>query len=90
MTAMALVDWLASSHHGRGIMSAALRTIMTEWAIPKMNVRDMRVEVYADNIANTRVFEKFGFVEERVVDEVVTTNSGVVWQGVRLLRWRSS
>ena len=81
-------DWLASSHHGRGIMSAAFRTVMTEWAIPRMNVRDMRVEVYVDNIASTRVFEKFGFVEERVADDVVTTNTGVVWHGVRLLRWR--
>ena len=85
-----MVDWLASSHHGRGIMSAAFRVVMTEWAIPKMNVRDMRVEVYADNIASARVFEKFGFVEERTVDEVVTTNSGVVWHGVRLLRWKRS
>ena len=69
-------------------MSAAFRTVMTEWAIPRMNVRDMRGEVYVDNIASTRVFEKFGFVEERVADDVVTTNTGVVWHGVRLLRWR--
>lgn len=69
-------------------MSAAFRTVMTEWAIPRMNVRDMRVEVYVDNVASTRVFEKFGFVEERNADDVVTTNTGVVWHGVRLLRWR--
>ena len=69
-------------------MSAAFRTVMTEWAIPRMNVRDMRVEVYVDNVASTRVIEKFGFVEERNADDVVTTNTGVVWHGVRLLRWR--
>ncbi|EPT01564.1 hypothetical protein FOMPIDRAFT_1023242 [Fomitopsis schrenkii] len=83
-------DWLASSHHGRGIMSAVFRTLMTEWAIPRMNVQTMRVEAYADNIASSRVFEKYGFSEERIADEVVTTNSGVVWHGVRLLRWQLS
>ena len=60
MTAMALVDWLASSHHGQGIMSAALRTIMTEWAIPKMNVRDMRVEVVERAIGLGAIWEAGG------------------------------
>ncbi|EPT01563.1 hypothetical protein FOMPIDRAFT_1059740 [Fomitopsis schrenkii] len=83
-------DWLASSHHGRGIMSAVFRILMTEWAIPRMNVQTMRVEVYADNAASSRVFEKFGFKEERITDKVVTTNSGVVWHGVRLLWWKLS
>ena len=71
-------------------MSAAFRTVMTEWAIPRMNVCNMRVEAYADNVASTRVFEKFGFVTERVTEDVVTTNTGVVWHGVRLLQWRRS
>ncbi|KZT74974.1 hypothetical protein DAEQUDRAFT_807252 [Daedalea quercina L-15889] len=83
-------DWLASSHHGRGIMSAALRTLMTEWAIPRMNVRVVRAEAYTENFASTRVFEKFGFVQERIADDVVTTNSGVTWHGVRLLWWKHS
>ncbi|KAH9937339.1 acyl-CoA N-acyltransferase [Fomitopsis serialis] len=80
--------YTASSHHGRGIMSAAFRTLMTEWAIPRMNVRIMRVETYRENVASARVFEKFGFVQERVADDVVTTNTGAVWHGVRLLWWR--
>ena len=51
-------------------MSAAFRTVMTEWASPRMNVRDMRVEVYVDNVASTRVFEKFGFVEIARMPEI--------------------
>ncbi|KAH9835900.1 acyl-CoA N-acyltransferase [Rhodofomes roseus] len=81
-------DWLASSHHGRGIMSAAFRTLMTDWAIPRMNVRVMRVETYAENVASARVFEKFGFVQECIADDVIVTNTGVVRRGIRLLWWK--
>ena len=69
-------------------MSAAVHTLMIEWAIPRMNVQVMRVEANAANIASSRVFEKFGFTQERIADDVVTTHTGVTWHGVRLLWWK--
>jgi len=36
-------DFLAPSHHGRGIMSDAVGTVLNEWAIPRMGVHRMFV-----------------------------------------------
>ncbi|KAJ7765315.1 acyl-CoA N-acyltransferase, partial [Mycena metata] len=54
-------DYLAPSHHGRGIMSDAVQTVMQKWAIPRMGVRRMVVNALEGNIGSVRVFEKNGF-----------------------------
>lgn len=56
-------DMLSSAYHGRGIMSAAIRTIMNDYAIPHLNVRHVIVWAYADNVGSHRVFEKYGFAK---------------------------
>ncbi|KAI0931261.1 hypothetical protein AcW1_001287 [Taiwanofungus camphoratus] len=80
-------DYLASSHHGRGIMSVAVRILMSAWAIPRMGVRRMRVETARDNAGSARVFQKNGFVLEKTVDEVLVTNYGATINGSHILRW---
>ncbi|KZT02496.1 uncharacterized protein LAESUDRAFT_730244 [Laetiporus sulphureus 93-53] len=77
-------DYLASSHHGRGIMSAAFRTLMEAWAIPRMDVRHIRVEAFKGNVGSVRVFEKFGFRLEKTVERVEVNNTT---HGSHILLW---
>ena len=42
-------------------MTDALDTIMHEWAIPRMGVRHILVDVFDENEASTKVFLKNGF-----------------------------
>ena len=58
---MRCLDYLAPSHHGQGIMSSAVGTLLHEWAIPRMLVSNMRVSVLEGNQGSVRVFEKNGF-----------------------------
>ncbi|KAG2137623.1 GNAT domain-containing protein [Suillus bovinus] len=58
----AIGDWLAVSHHGKGIMTAAIGLLMTAWAIPRMGVRYVVAHTLAGNIGSDRVLEKNGFV----------------------------
>ncbi|KAG8219623.1 SUR7/PalI family-domain-containing protein [Butyriboletus roseoflavus] len=61
-------DYLAPSHHGRGIMSAAMGAILNGWAIPRMGVRRMVGYTFTGNEGSRRVFEKNGFEWKRTVD----------------------
>ncbi|CCL98111.1 uncharacterized protein FIBRA_00105 [Fibroporia radiculosa] len=81
-------DYIASSHHCRGIMSAALGILLSAWAIPRMGARKIRVEIFKGNDASVRVFEKNGFVIEKTVEKEVTTNFGDVKSGSHILWWR--
>ncbi|KAF9229044.1 hypothetical protein BS17DRAFT_688481 [Gyrodon lividus] len=79
-------DYLAPSHHGRGIMTAAMTTILNGWAIPRMGVRIMTGYTFSENKGSQRVFEKSGFVWKRTLD------NGKVVRGERktlnYLEWR--
>jgi len=69
--------YLAPSHHGRGIMSAAMGAILSKWAIPRMGVRYVVGYTFAENDGSRRVFEKNGFKWKRIID------NGKVVRGVR-------
>ncbi|KAG0709435.1 GNAT domain-containing protein [Suillus ampliporus] len=64
----AVGDWLAASHHGRGIMTAAVGLFMSAWAIPRMGARHVVAYTFAGNIGSNRVFEKNGFVNKGLFD----------------------
>ncbi|KIK38435.1 hypothetical protein CY34DRAFT_809325 [Suillus luteus UH-Slu-Lm8-n1] len=64
----AVGDWLAASHHGRGIMTAAIGLLMTAWGIPRMGVHHVVAHTFAGNIGSNRVFEKNGFVNRGLFD----------------------
>jgi len=84
-------DYLASSHHGRGIMTAAVRMLMEKWAIPHMNVRRIRAEVFTGNIASQRVFEKNGFKYlESLPDAVDLRFKDCGVMGLTSLEWSKS
>ena len=71
-------------------MTAAVRTIMREWAIPRMNAHIMQGTAYTGNIASVKVFLKNGFEETGYVEDCVTIaeskGGGVV--GLHCLEWR--
>lgn len=62
------IDFLAPSHHGKGIMTAAVRTIIEDWAVPHMGARHFHIGAFSTNIASQKVFLKngFSFVDEQV------------------------
>jgi len=43
-------------------MTAALRTIINDWAIPHLNAHRIVARAFLDNIGSQRVFLKNGFV----------------------------
>ncbi|KAJ6500900.1 acyl-CoA N-acyltransferase [Mycena sanguinolenta] len=64
-------DFLASSHHRRGIMTAVLATVLKEWAIPRMRMHHLHVSVFTGNNGSVRVFEKNGFVLVETLEDCI-------------------
>ncbi|KAF9224041.1 hypothetical protein BS17DRAFT_704202 [Gyrodon lividus] len=61
-------DYLIPSHHGQGIMSAAIGLILCSWMVPRMGVHHIEAFTFAENIASERVFVKNGFIKVAVID----------------------
>jgi len=59
---------LVSSHHGRGIMSAAMVMVINRWGIPRMGVEYMVGYTFTGNEGSKRVFEKNGFELKGTID----------------------
>jgi len=66
-------DYLAPSHHGKGIMTAAIRELIHSWGIPHMGVRELSGVVIEGNMGSRRVFEKPGFKFVRLVEDATPT-----------------
>jgi len=83
-------DYLAPSHHGKGIMSLAIKTLIHEWLIPKMGIKKMSVVTYDKNIGSARVFERNGFVLEKIVPDArqISEVKGGGTVGFQVLHWR--
>jgi GNAT superfamily N-acetyltransferase len=56
------LDYLKPSHHGQGIMTDAIETLLWRWAVPRMGVRRVLATVFPGNRPSIRVFQKNGFV----------------------------
>ncbi|KAJ6548134.1 acyl-CoA N-acyltransferase [Mycena vulgaris] len=78
-------DFLASSHHRRGIMTAVLRTVLDKWAIPRMRVRHMHISVFTGNSGSIRVFEKNGFVLVDTLENCIEIRGEM--RGLHVLDW---
>ncbi|KAJ7760932.1 hypothetical protein B0H16DRAFT_1531174, partial [Mycena metata] len=78
-------NYLAPSHHGRGIMSDVIQTIMRNWAIPRMGVQRMVVTAFEGNVGSVRVLEKNGFrFRETIVDALEVRGT---MRGVHVVEW---
>ncbi|KAF7302877.1 N-acetyltransferase domain-containing protein [Mycena kentingensis (nom. inval.)] len=78
-------DYLAPSYHRRGIVSDALQTLITQWAVPRMGVRRMVVTTLKGNKASVGVFEKHGFVFRKTIEDVLDVRG--VSTSVHVLEW---
>ncbi|GJJ09608.1 hypothetical protein Clacol_003831 [Clathrus columnatus] len=65
------IDYLASSHHGKGIMSLAIKTLIEQWAMPRMGAKTIKAGVFIENIPSRKVFEKNSFVLWKTVEDCV-------------------
>ena len=76
--------------HGQGIMTAVIRALVHDWAVPRMNARHICVSIVAGNIASVRVFEKNGFKRLPDVHNVVQMpeSKGGLLTGLHRLEWR--
>ncbi|KAF8683258.1 Acetyltransferase (GNAT) domain [Rhizoctonia solani] len=60
--------YLRPTHHGRGIMTAAIKTMIDLWATPHMNAHRFYAATFPENIGSQKVFLKNGF---EIVDRVI-------------------
>jgi len=82
-------DYLAPTHSGRGVMTAALKTVLEKWAIPRMGVRKVHVTAFKGNVGSVRVFEKNGFVMKETVEDCadISASKGGGKVGLHVLDW---
>jgi RimJ/RimL family protein N-acetyltransferase len=67
-------------------MSAAFATLLHEWAIPRMGVCRMLVQILKGNQGSVRVFEKAGFTLRETLDDYMEVKG--TWHGVHVLEWK--
>ncbi|KDR85591.1 hypothetical protein GALMADRAFT_132268 [Galerina marginata CBS 339.88] len=79
-------DFLAPSHHRKGIMTDAVETVLHEWGIPRMAVRHMWVAAFTNNEGSVRVFQKNGFKLIATFEEHFEAKGRV--RGLHLLEWK--
>ncbi|KAJ7132354.1 acyl-CoA N-acyltransferase [Mycena epipterygia] len=60
--------YLAPSHQGRGLMTAAVGAIIAQWGVPCLNARRIRSSAFEGNQGSLKVLLKNGFV---LVDTLV-------------------
>ncbi|KAJ7594000.1 hypothetical protein C8J56DRAFT_777684 [Mycena floridula] len=78
--------YLASSHHGLGIMPDAFDTLLRSWAITRMSVKKMVGAAFTDNPGSVRVLEKVGFkIRETIENHAVVKGT---MRGLIVLDWK--
>ncbi|KAJ5507925.1 hypothetical protein N7527_010068 [Penicillium freii] len=55
--------YLSPTQQSRGVMSVAVRTVIQDWAIPRMNLHLLKSSFFVGNTGSARVLEKNNFVE---------------------------
>jgi RimJ/RimL family protein N-acetyltransferase len=86
------IDYLAPSHHGRGIMSVALNTLLHDFCVPYMNAHLVTVSYFEHNPASRKVLERNGFVFDQMKPdffELPETKTGVKGKkvGIGFVKW---
>ncbi|KAI0783554.1 hypothetical protein C8Q75DRAFT_424266 [Abortiporus biennis] len=84
--------FLASSHHNRGIATAALKALMGTWYIPRSKVKNIEAGVFNGNKGSARVLEKSGWILEEVFNlgGKGKTQSGELIETIESYYWRAA
>lgn len=71
-------------------MTCAMQTIIYDWGVPYMNMRDLRASAFVDNIGSLKVFEKNGFEQVSTLENwaPVSESRGGGWRSIIVVRWR--
>ncbi|RAH71177.1 GNAT family N-acetyltransferase [Aspergillus aculeatinus CBS 121060] len=82
--------FLAPSHHGRGIMTLVLRTLIQDWGVPRMNTKRLMASAFVENVGSLRVFEKNGFEVLCTLEDWAPypENRGGGWKSLTVVKWR--
>lgn len=72
-------------------MTTVVRTLIDEWAVPRMNARLIKASAYVGNVASVRVFEKNGFEMEHTMEDwsIVPESRGGGQKSIHVLGWRA-
>ncbi|KAF7371065.1 Gnat family [Mycena sanguinolenta] len=80
--------YLAPGYNGRGLMTAAVKTIITQFGIPQMNTKYIRSSAFEGNHGSLKVLQKNDFV---MVDTLVEhVRVGDEKTTLHLMEWRAS
>jgi hypothetical protein len=55
-------DYLEPGHHGQGIMSLTLKTLIDEWMVPRMDCHRISGVTFVSNHASAKIFLNSGFM----------------------------
>ncbi|KAK7060816.1 hypothetical protein VNI00_000549 [Paramarasmius palmivorus] len=80
--------YLSPAYQGRGIMTAALRLLISGWAIPMMNAHRIRATTFHLNEGSKRVLEKNGFVMVGTIEDYKSIDQEMA--ALHVLEWRRS
>ncbi|PYH86728.1 hypothetical protein BO82DRAFT_349884 [Aspergillus uvarum CBS 121591] len=82
--------FLAPSYHGKGIMTSALRTLIHDWGVPRMNIKRLMASAFVENVGSVRVFEKNDFEVLCTLEdwEPYPENRGGGWKSLTVVKWR--
>ncbi|KAF8079030.1 hypothetical protein FPV67DRAFT_1467259 [Lyophyllum atratum] len=72
-------DYLIPSYHGQGIMTDVLRTLLWEWAVPRMGVRHILASAFEGTKAASGT---------RVVENHIQTRGQ--WRNLNIVEWNMS
>ncbi|KAJ7036514.1 hypothetical protein C8F04DRAFT_1094715 [Mycena alexandri] len=68
--------YLAPSHHGRGLTTVAVKTIIHQWGIPAMKIKLIRTGTFEGNHGSMKVLQKNGFVVVETLANLVQLEEG--------------
>ncbi|KAK1224143.1 hypothetical protein PQX77_012947 [Marasmius sp. AFHP31] len=60
--------YLSPAYQGRGVMTSALSTLLTQWAIPRMNACKIKATLFQGNLGSRAVLTRNGFTQIRRVE----------------------
>lgn len=87
---LTLLDFLSPNYHGRGIMTQALNTLIHDWGVPHMKIRDLRASAFLENIGSQKVFAKNGFDQTCILKDwkQVSESRGGGVRSLVVFKWR--
>ncbi|KAJ7070501.1 hypothetical protein C8F01DRAFT_1046063 [Mycena amicta] len=79
--------YVVPSHHGRGLMSDAFKTVLEQWGIPRMGIRKLRVSALTGNEGSVKVFRKNGLTLYKTWPEDTVDVRGTRKSGIHVYEW---